>query len=52
MKRLTIIGLLILIFGGLIYPFATGEISGLSQALIIGLVIGSALALKSQLSKK
>ena len=52
MKRLIINGALILIFGSLIYPFLVDEISGLSQALIIGLMVGSTMALRSQLGKK
>ena len=36
----------------MIFPFLIDEISGFSQALTIGLVLGGAFALKSQLSNK
>ncbi|UZH54874.1 hypothetical protein JRG66_13010 [Salinimicrobium tongyeongense] len=51
MKKLTIAGILILFLGCIIYLFAVDDISGLSRALLIGLMIGSALALRSQIGK-
>lgn len=52
MRKLIITGLLILIIGGLIYPFVIDEVSGFSQALAVGLVIGGAFALRNQLNDK
>lgn len=52
MKRLTIIGVLVIIFGVLIYLIIVDKISGISSAIIIGLMIGSAIALRGQFRKQ
>jgi len=48
MKRLTITGIMILILGTIIYLILINEISGISRAIIIGLIIGAVMILGSQ----
>ena len=51
MKRLTLTGILVLIFGIIAYLILVDEISGIYQAIVIGLLIGSVLALREEFGK-
>ncbi|WP_156101180.1 hypothetical protein [Salegentibacter sp. Hel_I_6] len=51
MRRVTIIGISVLLIGVLLFLIFVEEISGVSRALIIGVIIGCVYALGLQLRK-
>ena len=52
MKKITVVGLVLLIVGSLIYAYLVEDLSALSHALILGIMIGSSYALVRQFTNK